>query len=149
MERITPASPRRQGSTRSISKPHESTAPIRSFDRKSMCPVCPNMSTFQEALRSVERASTISRSAVDVVRLERASSPTSASMSRLLWRRRVAKLSRWLHIYGSMGSLAIVLFFAITGITLNPQDWFANQQVTSERHGTLDSALLRTAAAGG
>lgn len=70
-------------------------------------------------------------------------------MSRLLWRRRVAKLSRWLHIYGSMGSLAIVLFFAITGITLNHQDWFANQQVTSERHGTLDSALLRTAAAGG
>ena len=43
-----------------------------------------------------------------------------------------------------MGSLAIVLFFAITGITLNHQDWFANQQATSERHGTIDSSLLET-----
>lgn len=65
-------------------------------------------------------------------------------MTRLAWRRRIAKLSRWLHIYGSMGSLAIVLFFAITGITLNHQDWFANQQVTTERHGTINAAWLKT-----
>ena len=57
----------------------------------------------------------------------------------------MAKASRWLHIYGSMGSLALVLFFAITGITLNHQDWFANQQVTVERHGAIDSSLLRAA----
>ena len=48
-----------------------------------------------------------------------------------------------------MGSLAIVLFFALTGITLNHQDWFANQQVTSERHGTIDVSWLKTAAAEG
>jgi uncharacterized protein len=66
-------------------------------------------------------------------------------MSRHIWRRRVAKVSRWLHIYGSMSSLALVLFFSITGITLNHQDWFANQQVTSERQGSIDAALLRTA----
>ena len=38
--------------------------------------------------------------------------------------------ARWLHIYGSMASFAVVLFFAVTGLTLNHQDWFANQQVT-------------------
>jgi hypothetical protein len=63
--------------------------------------------------------------------------------TRLLWRRRVAKVSRWLHIYGSMGSLALVLFFAITGITLNHQEWFAKQQVTAERHGVMDTAPLK------
>jgi uncharacterized protein len=70
-------------------------------------------------------------------------------VSRHVWRRRVAKVSRWLHIYGSMGSLALVLFFAITGITLNHQDWFANQQVTVERRGAIDSALLKTASPDG
>jgi hypothetical protein len=65
-------------------------------------------------------------------------------VSRVAWRRRIAKLSRWLHIYGSMGSLALVLFFALTGITLNHQDWFANHQVTVEHHGTIDAASLRT-----
>jgi uncharacterized protein len=48
-----------------------------------------------------------------------------------------------------MGSLAIILFFAVTGITLNHQDWFANQQSTSERHGIIDSSLLKTAVPGG
>lgn len=65
-------------------------------------------------------------------------------MTRLAWRRRIAKASRWLHIYGSMGSLALVLFFTITGITLNHQEWFANQQVTAERHGTIAASVLRT-----
>ncbi len=31
---------------------------------------------------------------------------------------------RWLHIYLSMISLAVVLFFSVTGITLNHPDWF-------------------------
>jgi hypothetical protein len=31
---------------------------------------------------------------------------------------------RWLHIYLSMFSLAIVLFFSVTGITLNHPGWF-------------------------
>lgn len=66
------------------------------------------------------------------------------SMSRHVLRRQVAKVSRWLHIYGSMGSLALVLFFALTGVTLNHQEWFASQQTTAERHGALDAGLLRT-----
>jgi uncharacterized protein len=97
----------------------------------------------------VERVSTINRSTVDVVPRERFAPASSASVSRHIWRRRAAKLSRWLHIYGSMGSLAIILFFAVTGITLNHQDWFANQQSTSERHGIIDSSLLKTAVPGG
>jgi hypothetical protein len=37
---------------------------------------------------------------------------------------RVAALIRWLHIYLSMFGLAAVLFFSVTGITLNHPDWF-------------------------
>lgn len=91
------------------------------------------------------RASIISRSAVDVGVFDRAAAAAAASMTRHVWRRRIAKASRWLHIYGSMSSLALVLFFAITGLTLNHQEWFANQQVTAERHGTMNAAWLRTA----
>jgi hypothetical protein len=92
----------------------------------------------------MQRISTISRSAVDAAPFPRVATEAATSMTRLAWRRRIAKASRWLHIYGSMGSLALVLFFTITGITLNHQDWFANQQVTADRHGTMAAALLRT-----
>jgi hypothetical protein len=88
--------------------------------------------------------------ASDVVRLAPAAPVAEAvPLTRLVWRRRVAKLSRWLHIYGSMASLSLVLFFAITGITLNHQDWFAGQAVTLDRRGTLDPSWLRTADPGG
>src|SRR6516165_9441532 len=47
------------------------------------------------------------------------------------WRRklsiRFAKLMRWLHIYLSMFGLATVLFFSVTGITLNHPDWVFGQ----------------------
>ena len=95
----------------------------------------------------MQQSSIINRSAVDAPRLRHAPpAAATAPVTRLAWRRHVAKLSRWLHIYGSMGSLALVLFFAITGITLNHQDWFANQQVTVERHGIIPPPLLRTTA---
>lgn len=41
-------------------------------------------------------------------------------------KKRLATLSRWLHIYLSMLSFTILLFFAITGLTLNHADWFTN-----------------------
>ena len=70
----------------------------------------------------MERVSTISRSpGVDVPRIQAVAPAVAVSLTRLAWRRRVAKATRWLHIYGSMLSLALVLFFAITGITLNHQ----------------------------
>jgi hypothetical protein len=43
-----------------------------------------------------------------------------------------------------MFSLTIVLFFAVTGITLNHQDWFAGRELTSTRQGTLDPSWLHT-----
>ena len=48
-------------------------------------------------------------------------------------------ISRWLHIYVSMISFAIVLFFAITGITLNHPDKFAYQQTTQQYKGKLSA----------
>ncbi len=53
-------------------------------------------------------------------------------------RRRLAMVTRWLHIYVSMVSFAIVLFFAVTGITLNHADKFAYQQRTQQVKGKLN-----------
>jgi hypothetical protein len=69
----------------------------------------------------------------------------SRSHARLAWRRRVAKLTRWLHIYGSMVSFAVVLFFAITGVTLNHQEWFAAEQLTTQVQGSMPTTWLATA----
>jgi hypothetical protein len=88
--------------------------------------------------------------AVEVVRrAPLAGTAASVSLTRLAWRRRIAKATRWLHIYGSMMSLSLVLFFAVTGITLNHQDWFAGQVVTVTRHGTVDTSWLATTDANG
>lgn len=47
-------------------------------------------------------------------------------------------LARWLHLYASMLSLLVVLFFAATGITLNHPEWvFGNAQTTHTYQGTL------------
>jgi hypothetical protein len=55
-------------------------------------------------------------------------------------RRRLAMVSRWLHIYLSMVSFTIVLFFSATGLTLNHVDWFQSAMHTSEQKGKLDSS---------
>ena len=54
-------------------------------------------------------------------------------------RLRVNSLLRWLHIYTSMVSLLVVLFFAVTGVTLNHPDWLAAER-TEELTGTLPAA---------
>jgi uncharacterized protein len=64
-------------------------------------------------------------------------------------RRTVAVSARWLHIYLSMVSFALVLFFSVTGLTLNHPDWFANYQKTVEHHGVAGKSMLRTANADG
>ncbi len=38
---------------------------------------------------------------------------------------------RWLHIYLSMFSFAAMMFFSVTGITLNHPDWFTNGEPLS------------------
>ena len=54
-------------------------------------------------------------------------------------KKEVAKLSRWLHIYLSMVSFAIVLFFSVTGLTLNHPSWLGgDKQVNVKNTGKLD-----------
>ena len=57
-------------------------------------------------------------------------------------RRRTAIVSRWLHLYLSLFSFTVVLFFAATGLTLNHPDWFAGQVRTAQHEGSLPAAML-------
>lgn len=61
-------------------------------------------------------------------------------------KRQTAILSRWLHIYLSMVSFAILLFFAVTGITLNHQDWFSDGVRTTQHQGTMNPQWVSPAA---
>jgi hypothetical protein len=51
--------------------------------------------------------------------------------------RKTAVFARWLHIYLSMASFAIVFFFAVTGLTLNHADRFGGQMLTKQRTGSV------------
>ena len=55
---------------------------------------------------------------------------------------------RWLHIYLSMVSFAIVFFFAVTGLTLNHTDWFSHQQRTAQFKGNVESKWIKASDAG-
>ena len=49
-----------------------------------------------------------------------------------------ARWVRWVHVYTSMISLLVVLFFGLTGITLNHPDWTFGGSATKDTHtGTL------------
>jgi len=41
-----------------------------------------------------------------------------------------------------MASFSILLFFAVTGLTLNHAEWFAKQQTTVEVQGTVDTGWV-------
>lgn len=52
--------------------------------------------------------------------------------------RKLAAFMRWLHIYLSMFGLAALLFFSVTGITLNHPEWFeAGPESTVEAQGRI------------
>jgi hypothetical protein len=53
-------------------------------------------------------------------------------------------LSRWLHIYLSMISFAIVFFFAVTGLTLNHAEKFNDQLKSTQEKGKLDLSWVKT-----
>ena len=57
--------------------------------------------------------------------------------------RKTAMLVRWLHIYLSMLSFAIVFFFAVTGLTLNHADRFTDEVHTTQEKGQLNPAWTR------
>ncbi|WP_211660350.1 PepSY-associated TM helix domain-containing protein [Pedobacter nototheniae] len=53
-------------------------------------------------------------------------------------KKRLAGLSRWLHIYLSMVSFTILLFFAVSGLTLNHADWFTSgKEVVAKDSGAV------------
>ncbi|MBY5991486.1 PepSY-associated TM helix domain-containing protein [Ferrimonas balearica] len=54
----------------------------------------------------------------------------------------VQQWSRALHIYVSMSLLLVVLFFALTGITLNRPHWFVGEPQRADSVLTLPPALL-------
>jgi hypothetical protein len=62
----------------------------------------------------------------------RAAQPLTARL-----RKRTAIVSRWLHIYLSMVSFAVVLFFAVTGLTLNHAEAFSHGEVVKNLSGSL------------
>lgn len=52
---------------------------------------------------------------------------------------------RWLHTYTSMISLLVVLFFSLTGITLNHPDWlFGTKEVRREVTGTMPAGWVKS-----
>jgi hypothetical protein len=53
------------------------------------------------------------------------------------WKKRTAAISRWLHIYLSMVSFLIILFFAVTGLTLNHADWFDGKEQIKKSTGKV------------
>ncbi|MGJ5815808.1 PepSY-associated TM helix domain-containing protein [Paludibaculum fermentans] len=59
------------------------------------------------------------------------------------WKRRLAMVSRWLHIYLSMASFGILFFFAVTGLTLNHTEWLKGQQRTVQYKGSVDVKWVR------
>lgn len=61
-----------------------------------------------------------------------------------LWKRKTAQWSRWLHTYLSMVSFTILLFFAVTGITLNHQAALTGEAKPHRFEGTFDSSWMRT-----
>ena len=62
---------------------------------------------------------------------------------KIVWKRRTATVARWLHVYLSMASFGILFFFAVTGLTLNHVDWFADQQRTVQAKGAVNAEWLK------
>lgn len=63
---------------------------------------------------------------------------------RFLVKKKTAAFSRWLHVYLSMVSFIIVLFFSVTGITLNHTEWFDGTQVEKKVAGAVPAAWVNT-----
>ena len=81
----------------------------------------------------------MSSTAVESRPIARPEPPAPRVRRRRPLRLRVHTVLRWLHIYSSMVSLLVVLFFAATGVTLNHPDWLAGER-TEEVSGTLPAA---------
>lgn len=72
------------------------------------------------------------------------SAPRSAEATRQRpFHLKLASALRWLHIYISMFTLMLVLFFSVTGITLNHPEWFSEGKTRrTELTGTVSTDWL-------
>ncbi len=78
----------------------------------------------------------------------RAATPVRAPVPRsAVLRKRTAIVARWLHIYLSMVSFAVVLFFAATGFTLNHAEKLGGHDRVARFTGTVPANVM--AASGG
>ena len=69
--------------------------------------------------------------------------PATKPKRRSLLYRKSAAAFRWLHIYLSMLGFTALMFFALTGITLNHPTWLGgSHQTTVDEMGELPTALL-------
>ena len=58
--------------------------------------------------------------------------------------KKTAAFSRWLHIYLSMISFVVVLFFSVTGLTLNHATWFDGKEVEEKYKGKIPAEWVNT-----
>jgi hypothetical protein len=58
----------------------------------------------------------------------------------------MATASRWLHVYLSMVSFGILLFFAVTGLTLNHAEALSGKQKSTRYSGSLERSWLQAPA---
>ncbi len=88
-----------------------------------------------------ERSERASRSSAqgraDGLARARAASPTGGSS----WKRTWHFWLRWLHVYISMFSLLVMLFFGVTGVTLNHPTWGVGEPSVESVQGTLPTRV--------
>ena len=74
--------------------------------------------------------------------------PAQTAAGARTFSRQFAAIVRWLHIYVSLLAFSALVFFGVTGITLNHPDWFGiDAQQMVEHRGTLRREWLEPAAA--
>ncbi len=67
---------------------------------------------------------------------------TAAKQPKSVFEKKTAAFSRWLHIYLSMISFVVVLFFSITGLTLNHAGWFEGKEIEQKYTGSVPIAWV-------
>ena len=67
---------------------------------------------------------------------------TAAKQPKSVFEKKTASLSRWLHIYLSMLSFVVVLFFSVTGLTLNHAAWFDGKEIEQKYTGNVPVAWV-------
>ncbi len=65
---------------------------------------------------------------------------------RVTLRKNIAVLSRWLHLYLSMVSFAVILFFALTGFTLNHAERLSGHDHVTKYTGVIAPLAMQGAA---